>query len=129
MKYVTAMIFALAACVAVPPLAIGQPGGRQFTREDYMVMNLNRGTDSAGTQISEALRSARQSVKDLDRALRQMEQVDKQYAKSKGKPDDRYLSAATETLRKTLKTAQQLEVELEASRDELKSSIQEALIR
>lgn len=129
MKYVTAVIFALVACVAVPSFAIGQPGGRQFTREDYMVMNLNRGTDSAGTQISEALRSARQSVKDLDRALRQMEQVDKQYAKSKGKPDDRYLSAATETLRKTLKTAQQLEVELEASRDELKSSIQEALIR
>ncbi|MBY0550187.1 MAG: hypothetical protein K2W95_23120 [Candidatus Obscuribacterales bacterium] len=128
MKYVTAVMIALAACVATQTLAIAQPG-RQFTREDYMVMNLNRGTASAGTQISEALRSARQSVKDLDRALRQMEQVDKAYAKSKGKPDDRYLTAATETLRKTLKTAQQLEVELEASRDELKSSIQEALIR
>lgn len=128
MKYVTAVMIALTTCVATQTLAIAQPG-RQFTREDYMVMNLNRGTASAGTQISEALRAARQSVKDLDRALRQMEQVDKQYAKSKGKPDDRYLAAATETLRKTLKTAQQLEVELEASRDELKSSIQEALIR
>lgn len=127
MKYATVYLVALTLWAGASAAAYGQPG-RQFTREDYMVMNLNRGNDSAGTQISEALRSARQTVKDLDRALRQMEQVDKQFAKSKGKPDDRYLTPATETLRKTLKTAQQLEVELEASREELKSSIQQALI-
>ena len=128
MKYVRAGLITLSILAAVPALAIAQPGARQFSREDYMVMNLNRGNESAGAQISEALRGARQTVKDLDRALRQIEQVEKQFAKSKGKPDDRYLSAATETVRKTLKTAQQLEAELTASREELKDSIQQALL-
>lgn len=105
-----------------------QEHSRPFTREDYMVLNLNRGNDSAGNAISESLRAARQAVKDLDKALRQIEQVDKVFAKSKGKPDDRYLAGATETLKKTLKTAQDLAAELENSREELKDSIHQALI-
>lgn len=128
MKYLTAVSFVLAVIAGMPVVAGAAEPNRGFTREDYMVLNLNRGNDSAGNQISQSLRVVRQSVKDIDRALRQVEQVDKQFAKSKGKPDDRYLNAAIENLRKTLKTAQQLEAELETSREELKESIRQALI-
>ncbi len=128
MKYVTAVSFMMAILAGLPNIAMGAEPSRPFTREDYMVLNLNRGNESAGNQISESLRAVRQSVKELDKALRQIEQVDKQFAKSKGKPDDRYLTAATDTLHKTLKTAQQLQAELEASREELKDNIQQALL-
>lgn len=99
-----------------------------FSREEFMIINLNRGTDSAGFHISNSLKGTRSMVRDLDKGLRQMEQVDKAYAKSKGRPDDRFLQNSSERLKKALETAQKLEIELEEAREELKSSIQQSLI-
>lgn len=104
------------------------PSGKEFSREEYMVLNLNRGKDSAGTHISDALRQARDMVKDLDRSLRQVQQVEREYAKSKGRPDDKFLAATTDRLEQALKSAQQLASELELSREELKDNIHHALI-
>lgn len=102
--------------------------GKEFSREEYMVMNLNKGNDSTGTHISEALKEVRAMVKDLDRSLRQLQQVDREFARSKGKPDDRFMAPASATLEQALKTAQQLAQELEGSREQLKDSIHQALI-
>jgi hypothetical protein len=104
------------------------PPDRQFTREEYMVLNLDRGEDSTGAHVRASLKEVKAMVKDLDKGLRQMQQVDREFAKSKGKPDDRYLAPATERLQAALKTAQQLDLDLTACRDELKDSIHQALI-
>lgn len=101
---------------------------QRFSREDFMLMNLNRGEASTGAQISGALRDTRTMVKGLERALRQLEQVDKQYAKAKGKPDDHYMFQPGERLKQALKTATQLETELEQARDELKEAINQTLV-
>ncbi|MBX9687118.1 MAG: hypothetical protein K2X27_10475 [Candidatus Obscuribacterales bacterium] len=105
-----------------------QPILRQFSREEFMVMNLNRGNDSSGAHISESLKQVRIMVKDLDRSLRQIQQVDREFAKSKGKPDDHFLNPAIDKLQQALKSAQQLSQDLESSREELKDNIQQALI-
>lgn len=104
------------------------PAGRQFTREEFMVLHLNSGNDSTGAHISEALKQVKFIVRDLDKSLRQLQQVDREFAKSKGKPDDRFLMNASDSLQKSLSSAQQLEKDLESSRDELKDSIHHALI-
>ncbi|MBX9573348.1 MAG: hypothetical protein K2X77_30895 [Candidatus Obscuribacterales bacterium] len=106
-----------------PPVA-----SRQFSREEFMILNLNRGNDSTGTHISDSLRQVRQMVRDLDKSLRQLQQAEREFAKSKGRPDDHFLAPAAAKLEQSLKTAQQLEQELEQSRTELKDSIHQALI-
>ncbi|MBX9724488.1 MAG: hypothetical protein K2X81_23965 [Candidatus Obscuribacterales bacterium] len=113
---------------AAPNKEILPPSGRQFTREEYMVLNLNRGADSTGAHISESLKQVKFIVKDLDKGLRQLQQIDKEYAKSKGRPDDKFLGNATDRLQQALRSAQQLSADLEASRDELKDNIHQALI-
>jgi len=100
----------------------------KFSRSEYMVMNLNKGPKSAGFFISQSLKETRDSIKTLDRALRQVEQVDREYAKSKGRPDDRYLAGSQDRIREALKAAQQLEQQLVAAREELKFGIQKSLV-
>ena len=104
------------------------PAGKQFSREEFMVMNLNRGENSTGAMVSNSLKEVRQIVRDLDKSLRQLQQVDREYAKSKGKPDDKFLEPASEKLQSALKSAQQLADELEGTRETLKDNIQNALI-
>jgi len=100
----------------------------QFNRAQMLVMNLNRGPKSAGFYISQSLRTVRDAIKGLERAQRQVEQADKEYAKSKGKPDDRYLAEAADRIKKAVVDAQALENELQIARDELKSSITQSLV-
>ncbi len=114
--------------LAAPEKPIQPPAGRQFSREEYMVLNLNRGNDSTGAHISESLKEVRVMVRDLEKSLKQLQQIDKEYAKSKGRPDDKFLGNATDRLQRALKSAQQLSQDLEASRDELKDNIHQALI-
>lgn len=103
--------------------------GRQFSREEFMVLNLNKGNDSTGSHLNDSIRQVRQMVRDLDKGLRQLQQAEREYAKSKGRPDDRFMAPAAARLEQSLKTAQQLEKELEQSREELKDSINHALIQ
>lgn len=117
-----------AASLAAKPVKPSTPT-KTFSREEFMLMNLNRGNDSTGAHIGDGLRQVRQLVKDLDKSLRQLQQADREFAKSKGRPDDKYLAPAATRLEQALKTAQQLETELEGSREELKDSIQQALLR
>lgn len=117
----------------MPAIAMKKPEkppvpSRQFSREEFMVLNLNKGNDSTGAHISESLRQVRQMIKDLDKSLRQLQQAEREFGKSKGRPDDHFLAPAAAKLEQSLKTAQQLEQELSQSRDELKDSIHHALI-
>lgn len=100
---------------------------QNFHRAEFMLMNLNRGMDSAGTHLLTSEKATRQMIRDLDKSVRQMEQVNREFAKFKGRPDDHFLGTAPEQVRKAMQTAQQLEKELDAAREELKSSIQISL--
>ena len=104
------------------------PADRQFTREEFMVLNLNRGADSSGSHINDSLKEVKQIARDLDKSLRQVQQVDREFAKSKGKPDDRFLNASADRIEQALKTAQQLIQDLEGCKEELKDNIHNALI-
>ncbi len=121
-------IITIAKVNALPEKEILPPTGKQFSREEFMVLNLNRGNDSTGAHISESLKQVRLVVKDLEKSLRQLQQVDREYAKSKGRPDDKFLGNASDRLQQALKLSQQLSTELETSKEELKDSIHSALI-
>ncbi len=104
------------------------PSGKEFSREEFMLMNLNRGNDSTGAHLSESLKDSRTMVQRLEKSLRQLEEVDKAYARSKGKPDDRFLAPASQRLERALQKAQELASELESCREELKDNIHQTLL-
>jgi len=100
----------------------------KFDREQLLVLNLNRGPNSCGYTVVTALKQTRTMCKDLDRARRQLEQIDISFARYKGKPDNRYLQPTSERLKQAEETALLLEGQLKDTYQELKSSIQQALI-
>jgi hypothetical protein len=118
--------------LAVPPADSKrrpEPAERvEFSRAQYMVMNLNRGKDSTGFYLQESGRQSRLMLVQLEKASRQLEQVDRVYAKSKGRPDDKYLKGAQARIEAARMTAQQLAQQLQEAQAELKSSIQEVLL-
>ncbi len=100
----------------------------EFDRTQFMVINLNRGKNSSGYYLQESAKDCRLLMIKLDKAARQIEQVDSAYAKTHGHPDDRYLRSARERIATARATAATLEQQLTASSDELKTSIQQILL-
>jgi hypothetical protein len=98
-------------------------------REETMVLNLNLGKGSTKFYILESLRISREMQKNLGRAMRQVEQTDANYAKSRNRPDDRTMTGTVERLKQAQATAEKLEQDLEAANSELKSDIQSTLIQ
>ena len=124
---VVAGLLATPATIAAGPTKPSMPT-KSFSREEYMLLNLNRGNDSTGTHIADSLKQVRIMIRDLDKSLRQLQQVEREFGKSKGRPDDHFLAPAEARLEQSLKTAQELATQLEASRVELKDSIHQALL-
>lgn len=100
----------------------------EFSRTQFMVMNLNRGKDSTGYYLQESAHQSRLMTMQLEKASRQLEQVDRAYAKSKGRPDDRFLKGAAARIEAARVTAERLAEQLQQAQAELKSSIQEVLL-
>jgi len=67
-------------------------------------------------------------VRDLTKALRQLEEVDKAYSKSRGKPDSRHLEGTKLKLINATKSAERLHEELWDTYLTLKKSISETLV-
>lgn len=67
-------------------------------------------------------------ARDLEKALNQVEEVDKTYAKSRNQPDSRYLENACLKITLARQTAEQLQDQLREAYAELKSSIEETVI-
>lgn len=115
------------AC-SVCPVSAPTLAGPQFGREEIMLMNLNKGAGSAGYYMLTALRQLKEINKELDKAERQVGEVDKAYAKSRGKPDDRYLATSQSRLAQARQTAAKLEEQVRDAYYDLKSSIQQTLV-
>lgn len=127
----TAALAALLLALLLCPGEARRPAkllpGLKFDREQIMMMNLTRGPGSTGFYLVQSLRHAKEMVRDLDKALRQLEQVEKAYAKSRGRPDDRPLASSAERIRQAHTTAGQLETQLRQAYEDLKSSVSQTL--
>ncbi|HEY9776776.1 MAG TPA: hypothetical protein V6C81_23635 [Planktothrix sp.] len=93
-----------------------------------LVVNLNKMEGSAGWYILQDIRSAKLIDHDLLKAHHQVEEVDHTYAKLRGRPDDKFLSAVTLKLEKAEATRAQLEEDLHDCFDQLRTSIQDVLV-
>jgi hypothetical protein len=132
---ITMSFFAAAALLAtssLPVMAKRSPGNANpelLKREEMMVYNLNRGPKSARFYQLDSLKATRLVQHDLEKAQHQVEQVDAAYAKVRNRPDDLTMQPTVARLKAALLTAQELESQLEQVSDELKSDIQQTLIR
>lgn len=129
---------ALAALMVAAPLALilspGEarkvpqpPAAASFDREQFMMINLTRGPNSTGFYLLKSLRHSKEMVKDLDKALRQLQQVERAYTMSRGRPDDRPLASAAEHVQEAHQSAAQLELKLRDAYQDLKTSVQQTL--
>lgn len=92
-----------------------------------MLLNLNRGPNSTGFYLVESLRQVKSVSSDLERALRQLEQADIAYAKSRGRPDDRFLASPASQIKQAKQAAAELEAKLRDAYQDLKATIAQTL--
>ncbi len=104
-----------------------RPPTAKLTRSELIVLKLNAGPGSAGGTISESLRTTRDIIPKIEKALRQMKVADANFGKSRGKPDDRVLESPEAHLTTAIQTAKQLEEDLVNARDDLKATIETAI--
>lgn len=131
-------VLALAAAVFMTVGLSGQPAASrkhpessqksEFDRAQFMIMNLNRGKDSTGYYLQESVRQGHSLEQALSRAQHQLEQVEKAYAKSRGRPDDKYLTVPAARIAACRTAAANLVKELQTAHQELAASIHEVLL-
>jgi len=100
----------------------------KFDRSQNMLINLKSAPMSAGYYIIHSYSASKIMSRDLERALNQLIEVDKAYAKSRHKPDNRYLENVCLKVTLARQTADHLQDELKDAFSELKSSIEETII-
>lgn len=105
------------------------PFDRKFTREELLLLNIAHGQGSAGFYLLEANRQSKEVTKNIDRAMSQMRQVEATYAKSKGKPDDKYLSSAELKLTQARQRSQEVSDGVWDGFREMKRSVKDTLLR
>jgi len=120
------LAIALGICLAAP--LAGHTAAPSTDRAEKMVLNLRVGKGSAGFYILESARLSRDVETDIRKALFQLREVDKSYAKSRGRPDDRFLERATIKMQTCQDKAKALTVELEDASQVLRETIRDTLI-
>lgn len=124
--------FLAAALLVIAPISTTD-GARadaqgRFDREQTMLMNLKGQPNSTGFFIIQSSEKSKMIVRDLTKALRQLEEVDKAYSKSRGTPDSRHLEGTKLKLINATRTAEKLHDELWDTFQVLKKSISETLV-
>ncbi len=124
------LLVLLLSCIAATESLAKKKSADSSTlrREETMVLNLNTGSKSAKFFVLQSLRTTRETQKNLTKAIRQVEQVDSNYAKARQRPDDRTLAGTAERLKQAQATAEKLEKDLDQVNVQLKSDIQSTLI-
>jgi hypothetical protein len=122
-------------CLLLAPSALGDKtpptapaGSEKFDRFQMMLINLNHAHGSAGYYLLSSARTARGINHDLDRAIAQIQQVEKAYARSRRTPDEKYFSTALAKISLAQQTSAQLDLELRDAFWELKDSIKQTLL-
>lgn len=128
----SAGIYAAAICLIAPMATQDSSRAdaqqKKFDREQTMLMNLKNGVGSTGFHIIESNRRAKDIIRDLGKAMFQLQEVDKAYSKSRGKPDSRSMDGTKLKLVNAQNTAQKLSDELWDTFQDLKKSINTTLV-
>ncbi len=124
-KFFTTASLAVALCL-LSPIAVSSNTVQD--RHETMVMNLKLGNGSAGFYLIEALRLSRDVEKDLRKAIAQIREVDRSYAKSRGKPDSRYLEPSTLKIARCQERTIELNNDIKEAFDVLKEDIKDTLM-
>jgi len=101
---------------------------RKFTREETMLLNMTHAKGSVGFLLLESLRTAKESTRNMEKALFQLREIEKSYAKSKGQPDTRYLSGTELKMVQAKQRSEELEGYVSDCFHDLKASIKESLL-
>jgi hypothetical protein len=102
--------------------------GENFDRAQTLIVNLNRVQGSSGWYLLEGLKCCKTMDHDLLKALRQVQEVDKTFARLRGRPDSKHLDTTEIKLEKAIQSNQQLTSDLLDAYDELKAQIKETLV-
>jgi hypothetical protein len=130
------LIKVLSATALVAYLLTANQGGlaqgdflsnNKLTREERMLQNMAMGKGSVGFCILEAERNAKEASRSLGKALFQLREIEKSYAKSKGQPDTRYLSGTELKMVQAKQRSEELEGYTSDCFHDLKASIKESL--
>src|SRR5271156_4960381 len=76
--------------------------GEGFDRAQTLVVNLNKRAGSSGYYLLEGLRFVDTMDHDLLKSLRQVQEVEKTYAKLRGKPDNKYMETTQLKIEKAI---------------------------
>jgi hypothetical protein len=101
---------------------------RKFTREETMLLNMTHAKGSVGYLLLESKRCASESTRNMEKALFQLREIEKSYAKSKGQPDTRYLSGTELKMVQAKQRSEELEGYTSDCFQELKASIKSTLL-
>lgn len=126
-KLLIGLVPLLAGFIAPNTPVTGAPD--QMNRAEKMLMNLRVGQGSATFYLLEAVRQNKEVERNVRKALFQIKEVDKAYAKSKGKPDNKYLEAVTVKLNSCQEKSADTTRLIEDSVSDLKEQINDALLR
>ena len=137
LKLLSKHLVLLALAMLVPVLVFFSPGQadqlrpaiqtQKFDRQQFMMMNLTRGHQSTGFYLIQSLRHTKDMVRDLEKSLSQLDQVEKAYTRSRGRPDDHPLQSSAERIKRAQQHAGELELELRDAYQDLKSSVTQTL--
>jgi hypothetical protein len=127
-------LMAVLTILTVTPCARSKKPGdsfdthQKFDRSQSLLVNLKSAPMSAGYYIIHSYGETKAMNRALDRALNQVVEADKAYAKSRRKPDTRYLENVCLKITVAKQTASELELQLKDAFTELKSSIEDTLV-
>ncbi len=102
---------------------------RKFTREELLLLNIAHGQGSAGFFLLEALGKSKEATRNIERAMSQMRQIESTYAKSKGRPDDKFLTNAELKLTQARQRSEEVTENVSDGFREMKRAVKETLIR
>lgn len=103
--------------------------GQKFTREETLLLNLSHGKGSAGFYLLEAERLQKDITRNLERAMSQIEQVDRAYAGSKGHPDTKYLGSTQLKLVNARQRSEELSESISTTFRDMKRTVKDTLLR
>jgi hypothetical protein len=126
---VVALCLALCSTFAyIPNKTQHASAEEKLNRSQTMLLNLKTAPESSGYYLVQSYRTSKEITNGLEKALSQLAAVDQNYAKYRGRPDDRFLQAVSLKVTLARQTSQELQGQLLDAYAELKSSVQDALI-
>jgi hypothetical protein len=128
-SYFSMFTVTLTACAVVmltrTSRAEDQP---KFDRAQTIIVNLNKMEGCAGWWLLQDIKESQKMTHDLGKAHFQLQEADRTYAKLRGHPDDKFLTAVQVKLEKCQQDRNQLEDDLHETWDQLRTSIKEILL-